>query len=154
MAKMDTEIFTICMACLFSHWDAHIYENAIIHMMKIGIQNGFLGVPIFTWLKPRNSTTVDFVLRLFSLVLLVFTNLWGVVCTYKFMLELTEFLYTWFCSVIGTPRVQVNNFPYKCYHTLSSLFSRRETGNDWVLFFFHYHCKKTRGWFNKWVYSL
>ena len=35
--KMDTEIFTVCMACLFLHQDAHTYceKNGNVHMIDI-----------------------------------------------------------------------------------------------------------------------
>ena len=35
--KMDTEIFTVCMVCLFLHQDAHIYceKNGNVHMIDI-----------------------------------------------------------------------------------------------------------------------
>ena len=37
IVKIDTEIFTVCMACLFLHRDARIYgeKNGNVHMIDI-----------------------------------------------------------------------------------------------------------------------
>ena len=114
--------------------------------MKAGIWNGFLGIPILTWHQSCNSTIVDSVLRPFGLVLLLhiwkllFTNLRGVVCLfYSWRCFCCVVVYTWFCSEIwlvppdpGAASWQLSLRMLS--HSLSSLFLRRETGNNWVLF--------------------
>ena len=70
--KMDTEIFTVYMACLFLHQGANIYCEKNVHMidMKCLSLREVMDFGGFLYsLDTCNSTTVDFVLRPFSIVL-------------------------------------------------------------------------------------